>query len=249
MGVDRKTALSTWAGAVGGGLLYIGDSSGNLVAIDTGTGETAWIAELGDTYRNPAYGDDTVYIGNEQGSYYAIDATDGSIRWTSEPATGDQTLNPVVTPNLLIATWMNGPMKALDRTTGQEVWSVDGPGASLSPSAGSTTVYGVSSDLTSMVAYDLATGKEMGRVDAEGLGAVSAISGETLVFGSLDDPGVVRAFAPGEGDVIENTAGTATEIAPATPVATGAAAAAGNTTSSGFDQSQIQVLWSVPRTT
>ena len=169
-----ETVLSNWASAVGGGSIYIiADNELSLLAIDTATGETKWVAELGGVRRAVAYADGAVYVTNDNGSFYALDATDGSVLWTSEPFTEDQSLSPVVTPTLLIATWMNGPMKALDRETGEVIWSIEGAGASASPFASATAVYVVSGDQASLVAYDLATGKELGRMDFEGPGGIS----------------------------------------------------------------------------
>ncbi len=234
---SSETGLSKWALAVGGGHLYFPDSTGNLIAVDTTTGETAWIVALGNAWRNPAYSDGVVYIGDERGSYNAIDATDGSVDWTSEPLDGYKTLSPVVTPGFIIVTAEQGPMSALDRETGEVVWSVEGPGYSISPESSSTAVYGVSRDLTAVVAYDLESGAELGRMDSEGLGTVAAISGQMLVVGSFDLPSVIRSFGPGEGDVIENMTQPVSVITPSTQ------ARSEPTTTTEFDSSQVELIW------
>jgi outer membrane protein assembly factor BamB len=229
--------LSNLAMAAGRGHVYIPDGAGGLVAIETTSGQTAWIAEVGNAWRNPAYSDGVVYVGDEMGSYNAVDATDGSIIWTSDPMDGYTVPNPIVTPSLLITAAERGPMSALDRKTGQVVWSVDGPGYSVSPESSSTAVYGVSSDLTAVVAYDLESGAELGRMSAESLGTVAAISGQMLVVGSFDLPSVIRAFGPGEGDVIESSAQPVSLIPPAT------LSGSETTTATEFDISQIELVW------
>lgn len=230
------TELANWADAVGGGLLYIADVTGSLVAIDTSTGTTKWISELGDARRNPAYSDGVVYVGGDNGSYYALDATDGSVIWTSDPFTTGQTLNPVVTPNELIVSYETGPLEALDFATGKVIWTAEGPGSSQSAHASATAVYSVSADQTALVAYDLSTGKEVGRVAADGVGSVAAISGDTIVYGGK---GAVRSFGPGSGDVIETTPGPSTVLGVATPMP----AAPPVASPSAFDSSQVGMLW------
>ena len=52
---------------------------------------------------------------------------------------------------------------------------------------------------SALVAYDLKTGAELGRIDAGGLGSVAAITGDTIIFGSYDLGGAVRAIGPERG--------------------------------------------------
>lgn len=236
------TELADWAAAAGGGLFYIADAGGDLVAIDTATGTTKWIADLNDARRNPAYADGVVYVGGDSRSFYALDATTGSVIWKTDPAAGDQGLNPIVTPDAVIATFMNGPMEALDLKTGAVLWSAEGPGESISPHASALAVYCASADLTSLVAYDLKTGAELGRISADGLGAIAAISGDTIIYGNADG-GAVRAIGPNDGAPIDVTAGPATVIPAVTPapvVETPATTASPVTT---FDGSQVQLAW------
>jgi outer membrane protein assembly factor BamB len=235
------TELSNWSSAAGDGLLFMADVGGDLVAIETATGTTKWIADLNDARRGPAYADGVVYTGGDSRRYYALDATDGSVIWELEPAEGEQALNLVVTPDAVIVSYMNGPMEALDRATGSVLWSVEGPASSLSPHASALAVYCVSADLTALVAYDLQTGAELGRIDADGLGSVAAISGDTIVFGTFDAGGAVRAIGPNDGEPVSVTAGPATAIPAVTEIAQADPTVAPPSTS--FDGSQVELVW------
>lgn len=239
---DGTIAFQDLAPTIGDGLLFIGDLDGDLVAIDAATGEAAWASAPLLVHRVAAYRDGTVYVSCGDGSFKALDATSGEVRWTTEPQAG-QALNPLVTPNAFIATNQEGLLQALDLATGKQIWSVPGPGNSSSPHASDSAVYAVSADLSAFVAYDLATGAELGRVAVDQAGSTAAISGDTLVLSSIADQGVVRSFGPGGGTPKEATAGPATAIEPATPVAaeTDASPVSENT----FDASQVAFAWEV----
>ncbi len=236
-----SVAFQDLAPAVGDGQLFIGDLDGALVAIDATTGETVWISEPMLVHRVAAYRDGVVYVSCDDGSFKALDANSGEILWTTDPQDG-QALNPLVTPNAFIATNQEGPLQALDLTTGVPIWSVPGPGNSSSPHASQSAVYAVSADLSAFVAYDLETGEELGRVAVDQAGSTAAISGDTLVLSSIADQGVVRSFGPGSGAPIEVTAGPSVAIPAATPLASDLATPAAATASS-FDPSQTSFVW------
>lgn len=230
--------LSNWASAVGGGSIYIiTDNELSLVAIDTATGETRWVADLAGVRGGVGYADGRVYVTNDNQSYYALDATDGSVLWTSDPVPGDQTYSPAVTPTLVIASSQNGPTRALDRKSGEVIWSVDGAEASVRPIASANAVYVVSEDQASLEAYDLANGNELWRMDYEGE-TRGIITGDTFVSGSNEDPGVVRSYGPGNGEPFAVTAGPTTVLAPVAAEAPPSVAL-----ESAFDASQIGFVW------
>lgn len=126
-------AIDTGTPTVGGDHLYISNIDGDMVAIDTTNGQTAWIADLNQAHRVAAYRNGVVYTAGLDGRYYALDAATGAVKWKSEPLSGEQTLNPVVTPKLLIGSSQAGVLQALDLATGEVVWSGEGPGALLRP--------------------------------------------------------------------------------------------------------------------
>lgn len=227
------------APAVGGNTVFVSDLSGDLIAIGAVDGVQQWAADLNQVNRVAAYRDGIVYVSGEDGKYRAVDATNGNLLWTSAPQSG-QALNPLVTPNALIASNLEGPLQALDLATGEPIWSVPGPGTSASPHASSGAVYAVSPDLSAYVAYDLETGEELGRVTVDQVGSTAAISGNTLVLSSTADQGVVRSFGPGAGAPIEVTAGPATALPAATPVPEKPSA---SVATAAFDGSQVKLEW------
>lgn len=233
------SGLQENAPAVGGGSVFVSDLGGDLIAISAADGSTQWTADLNEVNRVAAYRDGVVYVSGDDGMYRALDASNGNLLWTSAPQ-DEQALNPLVTPDALIAANPEGLLQALDLATGEPIWSVPGPGDSSSPHASSSAVYAVSPDLSAYVAYDLATGEELGRVAVDQWGTTAAIAGDTLVLSSIAEQGVVRSYGPGEGDPIEVTAGPAVVLPAATPLAQESATTAASTA---FDGSQVQLVW------
>lgn len=235
------TTFQDVAPAVGDGHVFILNAGGDLEALDADSGESTWIADLNEGIRVAAYSGGTVYAADGDGSYSAVDGATGEVRWTSEPQQG-QALNPLVTPNLFIATNQENALQALDLATGQPLWSVPGPGTSASPHASANALYALSSDLTSYVAYDLGTGEELGRVAVDGVGSTAAISGTTLVLSGNAESGVVRSFGPGEGEPNAVVAGPSVAMAVAT-AAPAEETQAPTAVASDFDSSQVRLIW------
>jgi outer membrane protein assembly factor BamB len=75
--------------AVAGGLVYIGDTKGDLYALETATGRPRWVCHLGaEIQGSPAVSGGVVYIGCRDGKFHAVDAVSGEALWTG--ITGDQ---------------------------------------------------------------------------------------------------------------------------------------------------------------
>lgn len=70
--------------AISGGVVYAGVQSGDLVAIDLGSGKLRWKYRVQDGIESssPAIHDGVVYIGDLAGLLHAVGAADGKPRWT-----------------------------------------------------------------------------------------------------------------------------------------------------------------------
>lgn len=111
----------------------VGRSDGEVVAIDSGNGDTRWRRELDRSPAGiPTVSDDTVYVtggeGDEGARLYALDATSGRQRWQVD--FGDrQASNPTVTSEeVIVATehvFGGGPEASAKRTNAQASDSED----------------------------------------------------------------------------------------------------------------------------
>lgn len=118
--------------AVVNGVVYVGDSSGRLYAIDAGDGKKLWEFEtIGSVHSSPAVVDDTVYFGGGHLSendhhVYAINANNGDKRWCTK-TNGNVLTSPVVTGETVFAGCSDGRVYALNETDGTTRWTYDMP--------------------------------------------------------------------------------------------------------------------------
>jgi len=91
--LERDTGRPLWefggaagqyveGGAFGGGVFVIGNSDGNVYALDAESGLPRWVFETGHrVWATPLIVSDTVYIGSMDRHLYALNLSDGQVRW------------------------------------------------------------------------------------------------------------------------------------------------------------------------
>ena len=192
-------------GTVAGDVLYIGTSTGRVIALDTATGETLWRFELQSEdvdraiYGTPAVVDDTVYVGGYDGVLYAI-ATDGELMW-QERLGGAIVGGPLVVDDMILVGSSDGYMYAIDIEdqtrewrflTGHKVWST--------PAVADGVVYFGSLD-HNLYAVDIEDGTELWHFKTNGaVVAQPVVIGGRVFIGSFD--GVFYAVDVGSGTEI-----------------------------------------------
>jgi outer membrane protein assembly factor BamB len=106
-----------------GGLVYIGDDSGTLYALDAGTGQVRWSVNLhGQIDSRPCVAGGTVYIGNDADRFYAINAATGAVRWM-QTVPGGIDSSPTVAAGIVYFGDGNNQVRALSVAHGKSVWT------------------------------------------------------------------------------------------------------------------------------
>ncbi|MDN3718899.1 PQQ-like beta-propeller repeat protein [Roseibium salinum] len=199
--------------AVDGGVVYAATSYRKLVAMDAGSGQIIWTAELDTPARGaPVAGAGHVFVVSQSNEVYALSQSDGSVAWTyagiEQTAGLLSAANPAISGNRVIVPFSSGEIMAIDIKTGEPVW-VDGVAqsyrtlavsgladVSASPVVAGNTVYatGVAGRT---VAVDVRTGQRRWEQD---LGSVHTpvVSGSTLFMVDLDDRMVALSLQSGE---------------------------------------------------
>ncbi len=78
---ETKSQIHTTP-AVANGVVYVGSTSSNLLAIDLETGALKWKFKTGARIvSSPAVVDGVVYVGSYDGDFYAVDAATGTQKW------------------------------------------------------------------------------------------------------------------------------------------------------------------------
>jgi outer membrane protein assembly factor BamB len=112
--------------AVAYGRIYLGNINGRMLAIDAGTGRTAWVRVFDDyIYASAAIADRLVYVGSYDTRFYALDAVTGRVRWAfdaGERISGSATvIGDVVYVSTIARNPPDGRTFMLDARTGRRL--------------------------------------------------------------------------------------------------------------------------------
>ena len=123
----RDPAFLTGGVGVGEGLVLVGTTSGEVVALDAGDGRERWRAKVSsEVLAPPAAAGGIVAVHTGDGRITALEADDGAMRWTFDTQVPVLTLRgtaaPVVRDGLVYAGFATGKIAAVRVQDGQPVW-------------------------------------------------------------------------------------------------------------------------------
>ena len=75
--VDSPSEWTTFRPLVDGATVIAGNADGELIGLDSGSGETLWTRQLAGDIKSVALAGDMLYVGTQQGELYAVRAPDG----------------------------------------------------------------------------------------------------------------------------------------------------------------------------
>ncbi|MCZ6785818.1 MAG: PQQ-binding-like beta-propeller repeat protein [Planctomycetota bacterium] len=176
---------------------YIFASGGKVIALDTGTGNAAWIHETGadgKVQMVPAVANDLVFFGTWNGVFLALDLRTGAKRWRHEGEGHFGWTNPVAAYGDIfvgdrgIRGVRRGSIHCFEQATGKKKWSQEFGATGLSTPGimpGAILVgYG-----RSVAAYDAQTGRRSRRprirCGPNAFGSPTLV-GDTIYYGNLD---------------------------------------------------------------
>ena len=121
--------------AVSGGTLFVSTSFGQLVALDTSTGQRRWTQDLGAAAAGaPTVSGGTVYVVGRDATAWAIDTGDGRVKWTeqgtSTPSGVSDGASPAVSGDTIVLPFGSRELKGL-LPGGTERWSANVAGTRL----------------------------------------------------------------------------------------------------------------------
>ncbi len=143
--VDLKDVSCTGV-TVAGGTAYVGDSSGEIVAVDVATGEETWRKELDGIVARPLAAGGGLLVVAVQGDtstlahIIALGLDDGEQRWSFAPKLNATVATaPAIVGDLVVAPFNDDEVHALDLADGSELWStrLTAPVSPLGIAAGS----------------------------------------------------------------------------------------------------------------
>ncbi len=135
--LERDTGTLLWrfdeaggqyveGGVVGGGLFIIGNSDGNVYALDVETGTPRWVFETGHrVWATPLIVSDTVYVGSMDRHLYSLNLSDGQVQWDFSTL-GAFASEPAMWNDTLYIGAFDDKLYAVDALTGAERWHFAG---------------------------------------------------------------------------------------------------------------------------
>jgi outer membrane protein assembly factor BamB len=144
-----------------GDTLYIGTSSGKLLALDPDSGEERWsfAAEAGGPILAVAASDGLIYFGAGENGFYAVEAQTGKLAWSLETEGSVWSSSPLIMGGRLYFGSDRGTVYCLDLQTHQVVWTFQASGGVLSQIAGDAEHVYVPTQ-NDLYALDATTGAE-----------------------------------------------------------------------------------------
>lgn len=180
------------APAVAGGSVYVAASTGDLYALDAGTGKRVWRVSVGQSNpTTPVVAGDAIYLATDDNTLYALVAKDGKLRWHMPLLVGNDIQArisiPVVANGLVYAGSADHTLYAFDAQSGVVKWKflTRGP-IFTSPAVVDGVVYVGSMD-GRIYALDALDGKSRWQFQTGGgISSSLAVVGGVVYAGSLD---------------------------------------------------------------
>lgn len=212
--LDPDTGMGLWqfdgakgqyveGGAIGEGIAVIGNSDGNIYALDLESGGNLWTFETGHrVWGTPLIVGDIVYVGSMDRYLYALDLSTGQERWRFH-AGGAFASTPALHDGALYIGAFDDHLYAIDAETGAERWHFTGDNWFWgNPATDGDVVY--AADVNgSVYAVDAETGEQVWkRLLGEPVrgGVALAEDGSKLFVGSQD--GTLYALDTANGLVL-----------------------------------------------
>ncbi|MEM8703865.1 MAG: PQQ-binding-like beta-propeller repeat protein [Pseudomonadota bacterium] len=109
------------------GVVYAATSYRQLVALDAGSGQVRWTADLDTPARGaPVAGAGHVFVVSQSNEVYALSQSDGAVAWTyagiEETAGLLSVANPAISGNRVIVPFSSGEIMAIDIKSGEAEW-------------------------------------------------------------------------------------------------------------------------------
>lgn len=184
------------------GMVYFGSADHHVYAADAKTGSVKWKQKTGGAVlAGPNVAGGVVCVGSTDTKIYGLDAATGSVRWNVQGHNMYQSKVATDGQHFFVGGWDNR-FRCIDAETGREIWALKlGKSARsnvfsafspaiASPTVGEGIVY-VSTNDGILHGLEIATGKEIWRIDWQKMGYSSPLYRDGKIYCALSDEGKV----------------------------------------------------------
>ena len=133
------------------GVAYFGNHGSDLYALNVETGDEIWSFKAnGSITGSPALAGGTLYFGTLQNNFYALDARTGLVNWNIDLKQDGRQVYSITSPVVLgdlvfqvstLAVTFSSFFNAIDRQTGDIVWSLAIDGGAFAPAISGNTAF------------------------------------------------------------------------------------------------------------
>ncbi len=126
--VDLGDGIGVKASPVlAGGLVIVADDRGRVFALNPVNGSVEWSTDAGaPILSTPCSDDESVYFATTRGRFVKLQVEDGSRMWTYDAERDDVYFAaPAMSEKHVVFGASDGRVRAIDKSSGQEVWSQD----------------------------------------------------------------------------------------------------------------------------
>jgi outer membrane protein assembly factor BamB len=235
--------------AVAGGILYIGDDKGRILALDAATGAHVWAKQTGFSVQaSPVVVNGVVYIRSLDGYLYALDATTGAQVW-ARPVAGffsSSSDSSVAVVGGTVYLSEEGALEARDAATGDRLRRTPCGRASSSPSptvADGVVYFGVLDDSFNegiLCAVEADTGKMLWSWSPEQPGVPDVLVQRGVVYALIE--GTTYALDAESGSLLWSR-DTGLAIFGPPSLANGVLYATGRGIAAALDPATGDILW------
>ncbi len=125
--VEKEGLEISGGPGAGEGLVLIGTSNGEVVALSEQDGSEKWRARVSSEVLSvPKAGRGVVVVHTIDGKLYAMDASDGKLKWVYDRSIPVLTLHgnssPVISGSAVICGFASGKLISFDLESGQQIW-------------------------------------------------------------------------------------------------------------------------------
>ena len=132
VGSGAKNYLISLRPTANGDTVFAADYEGQITALDVGTGNVRWQAQLDvPVTGGVGYGAGLVMVGTVEGEVFTLDAKDGAVLWTSQ-VSSEVLSSPKSNGEIVVVHSIDNKIAVLDAKTGEEIWQHDGDAPILS---------------------------------------------------------------------------------------------------------------------
>lgn len=123
----RDTSFVTGGVGAGEGLVIMGTTHAEVVALSAADGSERWRVRVSsEVLSTPATGEGLIFLQTSDGRLIALEANDGARRWTFDTPVPVLTLrgtgSPVYSSGVVVAGFANGKVTAFRAATGEPLW-------------------------------------------------------------------------------------------------------------------------------